>query len=170
MDFFNIKENISKYTKSKKIILTTLIFITGLFLLIISSFPSFKEESVTNINEDLQIKLEERLESILASVDGVKKVNVMICFNDRGVKEYYKDESEDRDSENIKTDKKIVLTRNDGNEAPVLKREISPDIKGVSIVIDCKKRGMEKVIYSLTSKALGIDVYKIEVVINDRSK
>lgn len=170
MDFFNIKEFLLKYTKSKKMLMVILVFITGFLLLISSCFSSTEEKEINVESNDLQILMEERLEGILSSVDGVKKVDVMICFNDRGVKEYYKDESEDRDSSNIKTNKKIVLTRNDGNETPVLKRELSPDIKGVSIVVDCKKKGMEKTIYSLTSKALGVDIYKIEVVINDRSK
>lgn len=171
MDFSNIKENILKYTKSKKNLLVLTLLIAGIILIILPSGTSSKKEikGETVKNEEIVYE-EERLEKILTSVEGIKAVNVMICYQDKGVKEYYKNKSEDIDNNNIKSDTKIVTTRLDGNEIPVLRREISPEIKGVSIVADCNKKGMKETIYSLTSKALGVEIHKIEVVINDRSR
>lgn len=171
MDFSNIKENILKYTKSKKNLLVIGLLIAGIILLLLPSGTSDKKEvNKESIKNDSGIYEEERLEKILTSVSGIKSVNVMICYSDRGVKEYYKNKSEDIDESNIRSESKIVTTRLDGNEIPVLRREISPEIKGVSIVADCNKKGMKETIYSLTSKALGIEIHKIEVVINDRSR
>lgn len=171
MDFSNIKENILKYTKSKRNLLVLTLLITGIVLILLPSGTSAKKE---NNSEDIKnnegIYEETRLKKILTSVEGIKDVNVMICYQDKGVKEYYKNKSEDIDDSNIKSDTKIVTTRLDGNEIPVLRREISPEIKGVSIVADCNKKGMKETIYSLTSKALGVEIHKIEVVINDRSR
>lgn len=171
MDFFNIKEIILKYTKNKKVVIIALAFVVGFILLIMpTKVKNEKSEQYVEQKDNINVLYEKRLKDILTAVDGVKKVEIMICFNDDGVKEYYKDESEDVNEKNVRTDKKMVITRNDGNEVPVLKRELSPDIKGVSIVADCNKKGMEDLIYTLTSKALGVEVYKIEVVINDRSR
>ena len=169
MDFSNIKENILKYTKSKKNLLVLGLLIAGIILIILPSGTSNKNRvNDENVKKDLGIYEEERLENILTSVEGIKNVNVMICYSDSGVKEYYKNKSEDIDESNVRSDTKIVTTRLDGNEIPVLRREISPEIKGVSIVADCSKKGMKETIYSLTSKALGVEIHKIEVVINDR--
>lgn len=170
MKFFNIKEILSKYIKDKKIFNIALIFIIGFSLLLLSSV--FKEDNKkveVEENTDLRVIEEERLKNILLSIEDVKKVEVMICFSDTGVKEYYKDESEDIDSEAVKTDKKLVFTRSDGDEVPVLKREISPEIKGVTIVADCKNKSTGDLIYKAAGAALGVDVHKIEVIINDRS-
>ncbi len=171
MDFSNIKENILKYTKSKKNLAVIILLVAGIILILMPSKTSDKKGSEKeNANNNLGVYEEARLKNILTSVEGIKNVNVMICYQDNGVKEYYKDKSEDIESNNIRSDSKIVTTRLDGNEIPVLRREISPEIKGVSIVADCNKKGMKETIYSLASKALGVDIHKIEVVINDRSR
>ena len=121
------------------------------------------------IKENKKYSLRERVEKIITSIDGITKCKVMISFSDNGIKEYYKNETEDRDDENIKTEREMVITRIDSNEEPVLKRELSPSVKGVSVVVNCKIQGMEDTIYSIVSKALGVDIHKIQVVINDRS-
>lgn len=170
MDFYNIKKLIDKYIKNKRNLTFIFILVVGIVFLLLPTEKQKSDEKKTDLSYEVtELKEEKRLEKILSSVDGIKKVRVMICFYDKGVKEYYKNESEDRDEKNMRSDKKMVLTKNEGNEEPVLKRELSPDIKGVSIVADCKAKGMEDVIYRLTSKALGVDIHKIEVIINDRS-
>ena len=168
MDFFNIKETILKYTENKKRRTIIVIFLIGFLLVCMSSFSTNKK-SEPKAKNDPVVSYEEKLKEMLLAVDGIKKVKVMICFFDGGVKEYYKNESENRDDINIKIDNKMVITRKDGNEMPVLKRELNPEIKGVSIVANCSKKGLEDTIYTLTSKGLGVEIHKIEVIINDRS-
>ena len=171
MNFLNIKKIIAKYTVNKKMLCYILIFLIGFFLLVIPE-KNGKETVNTSIEDeaDANIMQEKRLEELLETVDGIQKCKVMICFLDNGVKEYYNDESEDRDENSIRAEKKMVITRDKDMEKPVIKREKSPEIKGVSVVVDCKKRGMEEMIYNITAKALGTDIHKIEVIINDRSR
>ncbi|MBE7028897.1 MAG: hypothetical protein E7405_01455 [Ruminococcaceae bacterium] len=169
MEIFNIKEMFNKYTKNKKIVVLVIIFIIGLILISLPDNKSNNKADTINLESSLRESEEKRLEKIITSVDGVSKCRVMISFLDNGVKEYYRNEQEDRDDSNLKTQRQIVVKKTDGNEEPILKREISPVIKGVSIVADCKRKGMEDIIYSITSKALGVDIHKIQVVINDRS-
>ncbi len=169
MEIFNIKEMFNKYTKNKKIVVLVIIFIIGLILISLPDNKSNNKADTINLESSLRESEEKRLEKIITSVDGVSRCRVMISFLDNGVKEYYRNEQEDRDDSNLKTQRQIVVKKTDGNEEPILKREISPVIKGVSIVADCKRKGMEDIIYSITSKALGVDIHKIQVVINDRS-
>ncbi|MBR4892462.1 MAG: hypothetical protein IKZ35_00585 [Clostridia bacterium] len=169
MEIFNIKEMFNKYTKNKKIVVLVIIFIIGLILISLPDNKSNNKADTINLESSLRESEEKRLEKIITSVDGVSKCRVMISFLDNGVKEYYRNEQEDRDDSNLKTQRQIVVKKTNGNEEPILKREISPVIKGVSIVADCKVKGMEDIIYSITSKALGVDIHKIQVVINDRS-
>ena len=169
MEIFNIKEMFNKYTKNKKIVVLVIIFIIGLILISLPDNKSNNKADTINLESSLRESEEKRLEKIITSVDGVSKCRVMISFLDNGVKEYYRNEQEDRDDSNLKTQRQIVVKKTNGNEEPILKREISPVIKGVSIVADCKRKGMEDIIYSITSKALGVDIHKIQVVINDRS-
>ena len=86
MDFSNIKENILKYTKSKKNLLVLGLLIAGIILIILPSGTSNKNRvNDENAKKDLGIYEEERLEIILTSVEGIKNVNVMICYSDSGV-------------------------------------------------------------------------------------
>ena len=166
------KDIVKKLLKDKKTFNTVIIFLVGLGLIIISSFFSEKENKAVSVSIENNIlnETEEKLKNLILNIDGVKKAEVMICFSDMGIKEYYKDETEDYNGDKIKRDKKIVLKESDGNEVPVLRREVCPEIKGVSIIVDCTDKNAYDLIFKAVKASLGIEPHKIEIIINDRSK
>jgi stage III sporulation protein AG len=157
--------------KDKKRLGIIILIIIGIIFICIPSPKSNKEDN-SDDKDYLSIvtETEEKLKKLILDIDGVKKVNVMICFSDMGVKEYYKDETYDYNDSKTKTDKKLVFKRDDGDEVPVLKREKYPEIKGVTVIADCEKRDREEIIFRAVRASLGIDSHKIEIIINDRSK
>ena len=164
---FIMIESISKYLKDRKIINILIIFLTGLILLTLSfgsDGKNEKKEEYININQ----KTEEQLKELIESIDGIKKVKIMICFSDTGVKEYYKDETENSEDDTIKTDSKMVFKRSGGNEEPILKRELNPEIKGVTVVADCTKSNSYDLIQRAVKSSLGVSQNKIEIIINER--
>lgn len=168
------KEVVKKLFKDKKSLNIILIFFVGIFLVVISSSFQEKEEekaSDTTVYENNVLKeTEEKLKNLLLCIDGVENVEVMISFSDMGVKEYYNDETADYNLDKTKTDKKIVFKKYDGNEIPVLKREVCPEIKGVSVIADCTDKNAYDLIFKAVKASLGADSHKIEIIINDRSK
>lgn len=167
------KEIINKIKENKKIKTVLILLFAGILLITFSKSPEKKEEIKSTYEEEILIsrkETEEQLKKLLLSIDGVKKVEVMISFSDMGIKEYYKDETEDFNESKSKTDKKIVFKKYEGNEIPVLKREIYPEIKGVTVVADCVLKNADELIFKAVKGSLGTDSHKIEIIINDRSK
>ncbi len=163
----DIKERLIKYTKNKKVLVIILLLTIGLFLLLI---PSDIEEVKNPEVSDYSVREseEKRLVRLLNEIDGVKSAKVMLSFSDNGSKEYYFDESEALEEDRVKKDSKLVALRGDKGELPVVIREKTPEISGVSVIINCSKKQSEEVIYKTVSKALGIEIHKIQIVINDR--
>lgn len=164
---FIMSDKILKYIKDKKMVNILVVFLTGLILITMSFGVDDKKENkeeYININQ----KTEEQLKDLIESIDGIKKVKIMICFSDTGVKEYYKDETENSESDIVKTDSKMVFKRNGGNEEPILKRELNPEVKGVTIVADCTKKDSYDLIKRAVKSSLGISENKIEIIINER--
>lgn len=169
------KEIFEKLKVNKKLKSILIILLIGIFMVAFSS-PAKKDSNV-NENKDVYADIdkitketEKKLKKLLLKIDGVEKVEVMICFSDAGSKEYYKDEIQDYDEDKIKTDTKVVFKRSDGNEVPVLKREIYPQIKGVTVVADATNKNAHDLIFNAVKASLGVDSHKIEIIINDRSK
>ncbi len=162
----DIKERLIKYTKNKKVGIIICLLAAGILLLCI---PADKEEGSLPENScyDIRANEEKRLVKLLGEIDGVKSVKVMLSFSDNGSKEYYFDESEDSEEDRVKKDSKLVALRGDKGELPVVIREKVPEISGVSVILNCSKEQSEEVIYKTVSKALGIELHKIQIVIND---
>ncbi len=163
---YDIKEQLIKYTKNKKVLVIILLLAVGFLFLFI---PSGKEETQRPEASGYSIREaeEKRLVHLLKEIDGVKSVKVMLSFSDNGSKEYYFDESEDLEEDRVKKDSKLVSLRGDKGELPVVIREKTPEVSGVSVILNCSKKQSEEVIYKTVSKALGIEIHKIQIVIND---
>jgi len=171
----NYKEIFKKLLKDKKLAGIFIILFAGMtFVLLSQSFETETKEKISENNEytyeSVVLSTEEKLKKLLLSIDGVDKVEIMVCFSDMGIKEYYKDETEDYNENKTKTDKKIVFKRYEGNEIPVLKREVYPEIKGVTVIADCSSKNTYDLIFKAVKTSLGADSHKIEIIINDRSK
>ena len=65
------------------------------------------------------------------------------------------------------TDNKMVITRQNGDEKPVVVRQISPGIKGVTVIVQgTEETALKYKIYNAVKSALGVDAHKIEVILN----
>lgn len=167
------KECIKKILKDKKTVMIVIMLFSGILftLLPIKDKNEIDDsDSEISIYNNLSSATEEKLKKLILSIDGVENAEIMVCFSDMGIKEYYKDETEDTNDGQSRTDKKIVLKRYEGNEVPVLKREVYPEVKGVTVIADCTKKSLYDVIFKAVRASLGADPHKIEIIINDRSK
>ncbi|MBE7021004.1 MAG: hypothetical protein E7411_06205 [Ruminococcaceae bacterium] len=163
---YDIKELLLKYTKNRKLIIILLMLILGIILIFI---PSEKHEAkISDSSFDIIRDGEEkRLVGLLREIDGIKNAKVMISYSDNGSKEYYYDENEENEEVRMKKSSKLVALRGNEGENPVLIREKAPEINGASIVITCEPGLSEEVVYKTVSRALGIEVHKIQIVLND---
>ena len=110
--------------------------------------------------------LEKRLESIISSVDGAGRVQVMVTLDTSEQTQYAKDEKEnsksgDKTSEKS-YEKKFVLTDDDGG---VVLKTTEPEVRGVIVVCDGgDNAAVKNGITSAVRAALSVDSNKITVL------
>lgn len=164
-----------------------IVILTGVLLLIIT-IPTKKrtdtvQKTAVSQTQDTSTTsyeeyLEEKLEDILAKVDGVGKVKVVISFQNTGEKIIAQDEN--RSSESVKesdsaggerissqstsTSTNIYYDTASGSE-PYVKSENMPDVEGVIIVAQGGGDGVIAAnITSAVESLLGVPVHKIKVL------
>ena len=163
----DIKARLIKYTENKKLIVIAVLFILGIILVFIPNGEKEPQKPDDGIAFSKEAD-ERRLCDLLGEVDGVKDVKVMLSYTDKGTTEYYFDESKNLEDNSVKKDSHLATIRSDNGELPVIVREKMPEISGASVILSCNKKVEEEVIYQIVSKALGIEIHKIQIVINDR--
>ena len=176
MERKNIQESLKELAeKIKKNHLTAIIVtaVAGIALLLFSgSFASEKpnqaDKTVPSAAERIESK---EIEKMLMHIPGVLKAYVLISYEDDGKMEYAYDYKGDlsKKEENVQenADNKMVITRQNGNEQPVLIRQISPGIKGVTVIAQgTEETALKYKIYNAVKSALGVDAHKIEVILN----
>ena len=163
----DIKARLIKYTENKKLMVIAVLIILGIILVFIPSEKKEPEKLEAGIAFSKEAD-EKRLCDLLGEIDGVKAVKVMLSYMDKGTTEYYFDESKNLEDNSVKKDSHLATVRSDKGELPVIVREKTPEISGASVILSCNKGIKEEVIYQIVSKALGIEIHKIQIVINDR--
>ena len=161
-----------KLKKDKKLLLTVAAGILGIVFIVISEFipkSSYKKAETGEQNKNsvssYEETLEKRLESIISSVDGAGRVQVMVTLDTSEQTQYAKDEKEnsksgDKTSEKS-YEKKYVLTDEDGG---VLKTT-EPEVRGVIVVCDGgDNAAVKNGITSAVRAALSVDSNKITVL------
>ena len=128
------------YTNSQsKFKIITAIGLIGILLIFLSdafSSKEKKEEQVTqsyNYNEYIS-NLENQLEGVISSIDGVGECKIMITLENTAESVYATDveTKNDSDSANLK-DEYVIYNSSDG-ETPVLIKEYFPKVQGVTVV------------------------------------
>lgn len=163
-----------KLKKDKKLLLTVAAGILGIVFIVISEFipkSSYKKAETGEQNKNsvssYEETLEKRLESIISSVDGAGRVQVMVTLDTSEQTQYAKDEKEnsksgDKTSEKS-YEKKFVLTDDDGGV--VLKTTEEPEVRGVIVVCDGgDNAAVKNGITSAVRAALSVDSNKITVL------
>lgn len=131
-------------------IIICIIFISLLLLIYFSGTSSDDKTSSTNTTTgevaysssiDYIKNTEERLEKVLGSLDGVKKINVMITLESGPeiiIATNTEEETilEDGKEKNITVIKTPIIVTENGENKPIILMEILPKINGVIVVAD----------------------------------
>lgn len=155
-----IKETIEKMSRrirvNKKLSAVVLLLVSGVILLLVSEFvPSDKASSVqasetaeyTDIS-DYSKQLEERLISIISSIDGAGATKVMVTLENGGEDIYLHDfdygENVDSSGKNSieRKDEYVIIDGSSGEQGIVVRRA-EPKVRGVAVV--CEGGGSEYV-------------------------
>ncbi len=150
-----------------------IIGLAGILLIFISDFFQNSSGSSKKNSADSQIssqeytaELEEKLKTLIESVEGAGKARVMITLEGESESIYAVDEAhetqndENKSSDNYKREH-VIVSASDGDE-PLVETVLSPEIKGVAVVCEGGEDiGVTKRIVDLTSVVLGISTNRI---------
>lgn len=163
-----------------------IVILVGILLLVIAlPTSSGKKEAKEQEEEAVQRQvstdsdsyarlLERRLEEALTQVQGVGKVSVMITLSSSGEKVVEKDKETSSDtsvdgengtSQSSSSSETSVYSGSSGAESPYVKKELTPDIKGVMVVAEGGDNAV--VIENITEAVqalFGVDTHKIKVM------
>lgn len=162
----------------KKQLAVVVLFISGLVLLVVSGFSDADKKnfetvqtSAYEVSADTYVsELEERITSIISSIDGAGATQVMITLENSGEDVYLHnyDYGEDVDGEGggnrEMKDEYVIVDSGDGENGIVV-RKTEPKIRGVAVV--CEGGGNESVkvqIIATVTALLDISSARVSVV------
>ena len=169
-----------KTIKHIEIIIFVLFLIIILLIIFGGNFNIFSSSKTTNTGQTTQVKstyfstndylkeTEAKLKTILQSIDGAGKVDVMICAKTAGEIVYAKNTEEKTTSSGSQktttTTNNIVMVTKDGLSQPLILMEILPTISGVVVVADGARNVDVKLnIISAVETVLGLPSTAINV-------
>ena len=188
-EFFkkNGEENDKKKNIENIIVFIIILIITVLIINVMWSSDDNKSKNksedttkvlaqTTTANEE-QDNLENRLENILESINGVGKAKVLIKYSESSsvVAMYNETTSESTTKENdgdggskdvkeTENKKEIVYTDEDGENKPITEKIVMPVIEGAIITAQgAKDAGVKSSIVSAVEAVTGLAVHKIQV-------
>ena len=147
---------INKYLKDyKKFWYIPFMVLVGIILMISASNGDERESEAPAVDHSGYIEqVERRISEMLMSIEGAGTCKVTVLLASGGAMEYV------REAGNV-----LVITDKDGNEAPVLVREGTPEISGVTITsTGAGSVAVRNRIIEAVSTLLGIGTNKICVV------
>lgn len=163
-----VQKILEKIKRDKRIAVIVCIGLVGIILLTLSELmpqksdakQNKKSENVTDIRDSYEENIEKRLTSIVSSIDGAGRTEVMVTLasgdeNVYAVKEKSSDGSKERE---------YIVIDSDKNESGLLLKVIEPEIRGVAIV--CEGADSAKIrqeIISSVSAVLGISTNRISI-------
>ena len=163
-----VQKILEKIKRDKRIAIIVCIGLVGIILLTLSELmpqksdakQNEKSENVTDIRDSYEENIEKRLTSIVSSINGAGRTEVMVTLasgdeNVYAVKEKSSDGSKERE---------YIVIDSDKNESGLLLKVIEPEIRGVAIV--CEGADSAKIrqeIISSVSAVLGISTNRISI-------
>lgn len=132
-----------------------------------------KEETALSGEEDTydmnyESRMEQRLEELLGSVDGVGKVRVMLTFEGTGEKKVEKDESITADESRKET---VYEEHGSSERTPYVTSETNPRVEGILVIAQGGGNSRVKQEILEAAQALfGIDAHKIKIMKMEESK
>ena len=156
------KKTFAIFASDKKIKWVVLIGFIGILLILFSEFFPQKTKipqdavSVSSDNETFCKQTEEKLYQLVSSIQGVGEAQVWVTL-ESGVEYVYlqeevrnTDTTKDYDEEGVKTlrekdnsEQKYILVNKNGEEQPLIQKQLEPTVQGVVIV--CEGAGSAQV-------------------------
>ena len=177
------KKAVSIFNTDKKIKWIVLIGMIGILLILLSEIlpQSTKTPqdavSVSIDNETFCRQTEEKIYNLVSSIQGVGEAQVWVTLESGAEYVYLQEEirntdtTKDYDSEGVKTlrekdnsEQKYILVNKNGEEQPLLQKQLEPTVQGVVIV--CEGAGSAQVNEQLVNAvtcALGISSNRVYV-------
>lgn len=163
-----VEKFLKKIKRDKRVALIVCVGLVGIILLTISELlpqksepkENPKETNATDIRDNYEKNLEERLTSIVSSINGAGRTEVMVTLasgdeNVYAVKEKSSDGSRERE---------YVVIDSDSNESGLLLKVIEPEIRGVAVVCEgADSANVRQEIVSTVSAVLGISTNRISI-------
>lgn len=177
------KKAVSIFNTDKKIKWIVLIGMIGILLILLSEILPQNTKtpqdavSVSVDNETFCRQTEEKIYNLVSSIQGVGEAQVWVTLESGAEYVYLQEEirntdtTKDYDSEGVKTlrekdnsEQKYILVNKNGEEQPLLQKQLEPTVQGVVIV--CEGAGSaqvnEQVVNAVTC-ALGISSNRVYV-------
>lgn len=162
-----ISEEFIKFLKrDKKITAIICLGLAGIFLLTMSelvprkSTESEKKETASDISDSYEADLEKRLTSIVSSINGAGRTQVMVTLasgdeNVYAVKEKSSDGSRERE---------YIVIDDGSSESGLLLKVVEPEIRGVAVVCEgADSANVRQEIVGTVSAVLGISSNRISI-------
>lgn len=157
-----------KIKKDKKTVVITLIGFLLMFIILMSEFipvkaDSEKSETKTEYS-DYCLTMEEKIKSIVESIDGAGQTQVMITIAETTEYIYAKNIDSDSSEKNNNSNSEYIIINIDDNDTGLLVKTIEPKIRGVAIVCEGGDNPtVQQQIYSAVSVVLNINTSKISI-------
>ena len=131
----------------------------------------------SNISENCEYDLEDKLEDILSKIQGVGKVKVLITYSESSEvvamynESYVSSITEEEDTnggkrkiDQVDTDKEIIFEQKDGKSVPVTQKVVKPKIEGAIVTAKGAKYATVKTnIIQAVSTVTGLSSHKVQV-------
>lgn len=157
------------------------IFVVILAVIYMSSTSKSNSNSATNAETSLEEYgnyLETKLKNVLGDIKGVGSVSVMITFNGRITYEYATETEETTTTSSVTsgsntktvTKEEVILINKNGQQVPIIVKEVYPEIAGVVIVASgAKDVSVRLNIISATTTLFDISDNNIQVLIGENN-
>ena len=134
----NIKKIITAIKKSdKKMKLLIAFALIGVFIIMLSELlptASVKKSADNFSYEEYVEALESQTKSIVESIDGVGKCNVMLTLNCSSEYIYARNSDDNKNESSYSETREYVLYKGENGETPVLIKELYPRVEGAAVV------------------------------------
>lgn len=142
--FFS-KDKISAFFKEKnnRIKLITIIGLVGIVLIMLSENIPKENKEVSNTGGNSSVSVDEykrsvqnELQKIIAQIDGAGKCSVMVTFDNATENVFAYNSTREKDENGEKQSHEYVIVKSNGEETPIVVKEIQPSIRGVIVVCE----------------------------------
>lgn len=108
-----------------------------------SSWSSVPEKIDLSAGTDYRVSVDEykkdiqkELEKIITQIDGAGKCSVMVTFDNATENVFAYNSTREKDDKGEKQRNEYVIVKNNGDETPIVVKEIQPSIRGVIVVCE----------------------------------